>query len=95
MNQTEFLKTAEKARRLGEGLIDDFAWDNIVMGLDLIQREQSLDALSGVLDAISIGALDIALSKMQVLAPIPVILEQERINSYIAKLQNLAGSLVG
>lgn len=95
MTQDEFFKLAEKARKYGQSLVDDFAYDNLQMNLNLAQREQALDALQGVLHALQVGSVDIALARLSALSLIGLdgIIDQARKDKYVAKLQNLIGAL--
>ena len=93
MTRVEFENLAEKSIELGKGLIIDFAYDNAVMGLTVAQRKQIVTALQPALSDLLVGSLDLALDELQNLTPIATILEQDRIDKYIAKLQNLIGSL--
>lgn len=93
MDRNEFFRKSEKARKVGIGLIEDFAWDDAKLGLTIAERKLLMESLDKVLKALLIGSIDIAIDEIGSVMPIANILTQERIDIYKAKLIDLAGKL--
>jgi len=93
MTRAEAHKKVLDSIKLGQGLLVEFAADNLVLELDLSQRAQVSAALASVQMLVSSGSLDLAKLAIDGLTPISGALEQSRIDEFSSRLQGLIDSL--
>jgi len=81
------------SKQLGEDLMADFGTENKMMGLTDTEMLQTSVALRDVQALLDSGSLGLARAEMVALTPIPTILEQTRIDKYVAKIDVMIASL--
>ena len=78
---------------VGHEFVAAFAAENVIMGLNPTQMGQLSQALAPLQMLMDSGSLDLAVGVIATLTPIPDILEQERIDRWTVKLQEVIASL--
>lgn len=83
----------KEAMKFGNDLLIDFAAENVIAGYNTAELTSLITNLGGVLVMLQTGSLIMARNALSAMDPIPTVLEQNRIDNYVSRIDHFLATL--